>query len=147
MEYTNKSIIKLVDEHNELVDENRKMRKALEQSDKYLECMTVEIYDLADCLCLEYRECVDALDHVAELEKQLKDAKRELENVKSKAINPEIAMELAQVYAINSFRLGSYERIDILQNNGVSSYSSVELRNKCAVNKEALLRYLNTGVK
>ena len=143
----NASLINFVDKHRELVDENWNMRKLLEQTSKYLECMSADAYDLADCLCIEYHECTDALNRVAELEKQLIETKRELEIVKSKVINPEIAMELAHIYAVNSFRLGSYERIDILQNNGVSSYSSVELRDKCAANKEALLRYLKTGVK
>lgn len=139
---TNVSLINFVDKHRELVDENWNMRKLLEQASKYLECTSAEAYDLADCLCLEYHECTDALNRVAELEKQLIEAKKELEIVKSKAINPEIAMELAQVYAINAFRLGSYDRID-----SVYTCRNVELRNKCAANKEALLRYLNTGVK
>jgi len=49
-------------------------------------CITEDLYDLADCFCLEYHECVDALDKLDITKKALQNitsirlAARELES-------------------------------------------------------------------
>lgn len=54
------------------------------------------------------------------------------------------AMELATDFAVDSLRVGSYERKDLYENGGVASWQTVNLREKREQSRERLRQHLYT---
>lgn len=56
------------------------------------------------------------------------------------------AMDLALDYGVDSLRVGSHERKDIIQNNHVYTWETIQLREKRKKSREALAQYLASAV-
>ena len=65
-------------------DEINALRARVARLEEHAKCQTAENYLLADCMCLEYRECVTALSSVARLEEALREAKLQIEYLHGK---------------------------------------------------------------
>lgn len=56
------------------------------------------------------------------------------------------AMELALDYGVDSLRVGSHERKDILMNNGGYTWATIRLREQRDASRDKLARYLTSAV-